>query len=219
MSSNLAVTSCCGVTSSFYAKDSALNFFQDKLKLVDLLTWDKGKIGMGKRTRRRCEHAMFFQKAPHVIRTKQLVTWKTMPCIADVWAEPIKDKIHPHQKPFGLQKALIEATTEPGDVVIDPVARSFSVMHAAHACGRRFLGGDILGAISGIDRCGPGLAIELVARETGDGWNSGNDKVDKSHLTDAGVGFATGPTSPAGKAILPLQATRASYGLTGSYRS
>jgi site-specific DNA-methyltransferase (adenine-specific) len=54
----------------------ALNFFQGHLKLVDMLTWDKGKIGMGKRMRRRCEHAMFFQKAPHVIRTKDLITWK-----------------------------------------------------------------------------------------------------------------------------------------------
>jgi hypothetical protein len=63
-----------------------------------------------------------------------------------VWYEPIKDKIHAHQKPFGLQNAVIKATTDPGDVVIDPVAGSFSVMYAAHACGGRFLGGDILGA-------------------------------------------------------------------------
>jgi site-specific DNA-methyltransferase (adenine-specific) len=52
----------------------ASGFFQDRLKRVDLVTWDKGKIGMGKRTRRRGEHAILFQKAPHVIRTKKLVT-------------------------------------------------------------------------------------------------------------------------------------------------
>jgi site-specific DNA-methyltransferase (adenine-specific) len=131
----------------------APKLFPDELKLVDLVTWDKGKIGMGKRTRRRCEHAIFFQKAPHVVRTKKLVTWKTQPCIADVWLEPIKDKVHAHQKPFGLQKAVIEATTDPGDVVIDPVAGSFSVMHAAHACGRRFLGGDILGRLKPLTHC------------------------------------------------------------------
>jgi site-specific DNA-methyltransferase (adenine-specific) len=98
----------------------APGFFQHKLKLVDLVTWDKGKIGMGKRTRRKSEYLIIFQKAPHVVRTKALVTWKTRPCIADVWSEPIKNKVHAHQKPFGLQKAVIEATTEPGDVVIDP---------------------------------------------------------------------------------------------------
>jgi site-specific DNA-methyltransferase (adenine-specific) len=126
----------------------APDFFQKQLKLVDLVTWDKGKIGMGRRTRRRGEYAIFFQKTPQVIRTKNLVTWKTKPTIPDVWDEEIihRDRIHVHQKPFGLQKAVIEATTDPGDVVIDPVAGSFSVMHAAHACGRRFLGGDIMGA-------------------------------------------------------------------------
>ena len=50
-------------------------------------------------------------------------------------------------------------------MVIDPVAGSFSVMRAAHACGRRFLGGDILGAIGGIERL-PRLPVELFARET-----------------------------------------------------
>ena len=178
----------------------ALNFFQDKLKLVDLLTWDKGKIGMGKRTRRRCEHAMFFQKAPHVIRAKQLVTWKTMPCIADVWSEPIKNKVHPHQKPFGLQKAVIEATTEPGDVVIDPVAGSFSVMRAAHACGRRFLGGDILGAVSkqilkgeadslglGTGSMGPsGSALHLTPRRTS--WHHWDVILRRTGIAQCGAG-------------------------------
>ena len=184
----------------------ALGFFQGKLKLVDLLTWDKGKIGMGKRTRRRCEHAMFFQKAPHVVRTQRLVTWKTKPCIGDVWSESIKKKVHAHQKPFELQKAVIEATTDPGDVVIDPVAGSFSVMNAAHACGRKFLGADILGAVDRIERFCPGPGIELFARETRDG-----------DLTGAILGFVTGPTGPTGKATLPLQETGAYYGPTGSY--
>ena len=184
----------------------ALGFFQGKLKLVDLLTWDKAKIGMGKRTRRRCEHAMFFQKAPQVVRTQRLVTWKTKPCIGDVWPEVMKDKIHRHQKPFGLQKAVIEATTEPGDVVIDPVAGSFSVMHAAHACGRQFLGADILGAVDRIERFCPGPGIELFARETRD-----------RDLTGAVLGFSTGPRGPGGNAMLPLQEMGAYCGPTGSY--
>jgi site-specific DNA-methyltransferase (adenine-specific) len=189
----------------------AHGFFQGKLKLVDLLTWDKGKIGMGKRTRRRCEHAVFFQRAPHVVRTQRLVTWKTKPCIADVWSEPIKKKVHAHQKPFGLQKAVIEATTDPGDVVIDPAAGSFSV---THACGRRFLGSDILGAVSEIERFCPAPSIELFAREARGGGNAWGDALEEPNLTGAILGFATGPT---GKAMLPLQATEVKYGPTGSY--
>lgn len=181
----------------------ALGFFQGKLKLVDLLTWDTGRIGMGKRTRRRCEHAMFFQKAPQVVRTQKLVTWKTKPCIGDVWPEVMEDKIHPHQKPFELQKAVIEATTDPGDVVMDPVAGSFSVMHAARACGRHFLGGDILGAVGGIERFRPGPGIELFARETRDG-----------DLTGAIFEITADPTGP-NEAMLPLQATGVKYGPTG----
>ena len=34
------------------------------LNLVDMLTWDKGKIGMGYRTRRKAEYLIIFQKSP-----------------------------------------------------------------------------------------------------------------------------------------------------------
>ena len=54
-------------------------------------------------------------------------------------------KRHAHQKPVGLQAALIEAVTEPGDLVVDPAAGSFSVMESALSVGRNFLGGDLDG--------------------------------------------------------------------------
>jgi hypothetical protein len=38
---------------------------------------------------------------------------------------------------------LIGAVTLPGDLVVDPAAGSFTVMHAAHALGREFIGCDI----------------------------------------------------------------------------
>jgi site-specific DNA-methyltransferase (adenine-specific) len=64
-----------------------------------------------------------------------------------VWREKIErsKKRHVHEKPLGLQTALIEATSNKGDIIVDPCAGSFSVMDAAHACGRKFLGCDILG--------------------------------------------------------------------------
>jgi site-specific DNA-methyltransferase (adenine-specific) len=126
----------------------APKFFDNQLKIVDLITWDKHEFGMGYRSRRRGEYLIILQNPP--IRAR--ATWRTMPSIPDVWPEKITDKIHVHQKPFGLQKAIIEATTDAGDVVIDPVAGSFSVMACAHACSRRFLGGDILGAPQLVDQ-------------------------------------------------------------------
>jgi site-specific DNA-methyltransferase (adenine-specific) len=120
----------------------APRFFGGQLQIVDLITWDKQTFGMGYRSRRRGEHLIILQNPP--IRAR--ATWRSMPSIPDVWREKITTKVHAHQKPFGLQKAIIEATTNPDDVVIDPVAGSFSVMACAHACGRRFLGGDIMAA-------------------------------------------------------------------------
>ncbi len=113
-----------------------------RFQKVDLITWNKMKIGMGYRTRRKCEYLAILQKQP--IKAKS--TWSKHN-IPDVWDEKIfnKDKDHVHQKPEGLTKALIEATTNPGDLVIDPAAGSFMVMKAANSIGRQFIGCDING--------------------------------------------------------------------------
>jgi hypothetical protein len=42
-----------------------------------------------------------------------------------------------------LVTRLIAATTEPGDLVVDPAAGSFVVMHAAKRLGRDFIGCDL----------------------------------------------------------------------------
>ncbi len=109
------------------------------LQMVDLVIWDKERIGMGYRTRRRCEYLLVLQKKP--VRAKGCWTSHTIP---DVWPErPVKGA-HPHAKPVGLQKELILATTRPGDIVLDPAAGSYSILTACQAAGRTFLGGDII---------------------------------------------------------------------------
>ena len=63
-----------------------------------------------------------------------------------MWPEnslPIKQRKHPHQKPKGLIKAMIEATTEEGDLVVDPCAGSFIVLEVCQATKREFLGCDL----------------------------------------------------------------------------
>jgi site-specific DNA-methyltransferase (adenine-specific) len=57
--------------------------------------------------------------------------------------EKVDRKLHPHVKPIGLITRLIGAITVPGELVIDPAAGSFVVMHAAHQLGREFIGCDI----------------------------------------------------------------------------
>ena len=40
----------------------------------------------------------------------------------------ISERKHPHQKPKELAKALIMATTNEGDLIVDPCAGSFIVL-------------------------------------------------------------------------------------------
>jgi len=53
------------------------------------------------------------------------------------------EKIHPTQKPVKLLERLIEIFTDPGDVVIDPVAGSGSTLVAAENMGRKAYGFEI----------------------------------------------------------------------------
>jgi site-specific DNA-methyltransferase (adenine-specific) len=52
-------------------------------------------------------------------------------------------KIHPTQKPISVLKRLIEIFTDPGDVVIDPVAGSGSTLRAAYELGRNSYGFEV----------------------------------------------------------------------------
>lgn len=113
-------------------------FLNTDMNLVDMIVWDKDKIGMGYRTRRKSEYLIVLQKKP----TRAKGIWKNH-SIPDVWIEKIKDKIHPHQKPYNLQKTLIESTTNEEDYVLDIAAGSFLVFDACKELNRNFIGGDI----------------------------------------------------------------------------
>lgn len=52
-------------------------------------------------------------------------------------------KIHPTQKPLPLLRKLIGLFTDPGELVIDPVAGSGSTLVAAHSIGRKAVGFEI----------------------------------------------------------------------------
>jgi site-specific DNA-methyltransferase (adenine-specific) len=109
------------------------------LETVDLLTWDKERMGMGYRTRRRSEYLVILQKHPK--RAKGCWTLHNIP---DVWTEKVA-RGHPHAKPEHLQAALIKAVVPKGDFVVDPASGGYSVMRAALSVGRHFIGGDVRG--------------------------------------------------------------------------
>lgn len=128
---------------SIFGEDStsvAGNAATHALQIVDLITWDKLRIGMGYRTRRRGEYCMVLQKLPILAKA----TW-TDHGIPDVWPEKADTKLHPHRKPLELTKRLLGATVMPGGLVVNPCAGSFMVLDACKALGIDFLGCDILG--------------------------------------------------------------------------
>lgn len=123
----------------FHLCQGVLDWFAStQLSLVDMIVWNKGKIGMGYRTRRKAEYLMIFQKKP----VKAKACW-TDHAIPDVWEEKIV-KGHPHGKPVELQRRLIAATTKAGDAVLDPAAGGFSVLEACKLLNIDFIGGDIV---------------------------------------------------------------------------
>ena len=110
---------------------------ETQLNIVDMIVWDKCKIGMGYRSRRKSEYLIVLQKNP--IRAKGCWSDHSIP---DVWQENVK-KTHPHSKPIELQKRLILATTNEDDYILDPASGGYSVLEACKDTGRNFIGCDL----------------------------------------------------------------------------
>jgi site-specific DNA-methyltransferase (adenine-specific) len=98
------------------------------------LIWDKQSIGMGYHYRSRYEMILFFEKGKR--RLHDLGT-------ADILAAPRVRNGYPAEKPPRLSEVLIEQSTDPGALVVDPFMGSASVGVAALNVGRRFAGNDI----------------------------------------------------------------------------
>ena len=109
------------------------------LKVVDLIDTNIGHNGQGYRSRYRGDYLLVLQKPP----IKARATWRDH-SIPDRWIEKVDRRLHPHIKPIGLITRLIAATTQPGDLIVDPAAGSFVVMRAAHQLGRNFIGCDLV---------------------------------------------------------------------------
>lgn len=115
-------------------------FIETDLSTVDLIVWEKTKIGMGYRTRNKCEFLLVLQKKP--IKVKNI--WK-IHNIPNVIQESINNKDHPHAKPVFLQSRLIEAVSDEYDIILDPAMGSGSVLTACKNIKRNFIGGDVNG--------------------------------------------------------------------------
>jgi site-specific DNA-methyltransferase (adenine-specific) len=152
----------------------------DLLSCVDLIAWDNLRLGNGYRSRRRGDYLLILQKSPVTART-----WKDHG-IPNRWVEKVDRKIHPHITPIGLITRLIAAVTEPGDLVVDPAAGSFTDMRAAQQHGlrpNRAGSGTRAMRILGVD---PGIRGGLAVVEINNG--AARQLVDAIDIPVTGVG-------------------------------
>ncbi len=102
--------------------------------------WIKDTLGMGDTTGDRgnaVEIVLFAHKGRHLLRGKR---------VANAWpighAEPT---LHPTTKPVELVRRCILASSDPGDLILDPCVGSGTTAVACVLTGRRFLGAEIHG--------------------------------------------------------------------------
>ena len=98
------------------------------------LVWDKRHIGMGYHYRSRYEFILFFEKGRR--RLSNLG-------VADVLSVPRVHRGYPAEKPVALTQVLIEQSSVPGELVVDPFMGAGSAGVAAVRGGRRFRGNDL----------------------------------------------------------------------------
>jgi site-specific DNA-methyltransferase (adenine-specific) len=97
------------------------------------LVWDKCKIGMGYHYRARYELILFFEKGKRKLNDLG---------VADVLTVPRVFRGYPAEKPPEVAEVLIQQSSVPGELVIDPFLGSGAAGVAALRAGRAFAGND-----------------------------------------------------------------------------
>jgi site-specific DNA-methyltransferase (adenine-specific) len=98
------------------------------------LVWDKEAIGMGYHYRAQHELILFLEKGKRKLSNLG---------ISDVIRFKRIRGSYPTEKPSEVSRVLIEQSSLPGELVVDPFMGSGSVGVASLGCGRRFAGTDI----------------------------------------------------------------------------
>lgn len=121
----------CDAETMFVAKPIAE---QCGFKFWKPLVWDKQKIGMGYHYRARYEFVLFFEKGKRKLNDLGL---------PDIIACDRIRNGYPTEKPVFVNEVLIQQSSEPGELVVDPFMGSGSTGVAALKQRRSFLGCDV----------------------------------------------------------------------------
>jgi len=114
---------------------------RDGLAFFHSVIWDKTGRGPGLGWRFRRDHEMVM--VAH--RSGGKLAWVN-PDRAESnirRAQPVRDRLHPNEKPRDLATDFVEWTTLPGDLVLDPFMGSGTTLVAAKNLGRRAIGIEI----------------------------------------------------------------------------
>lgn len=103
------------------------------LRNIGMLVWDKTYFGMGSYFRNQHELILHFTKGK-----------SAQPYRRDVGNvlshKPVRNGVHPTEKPVSLLETLVSVVTQAGDVVVDPFAGSGATGVACVRNGRGFIG-------------------------------------------------------------------------------
>ena len=98
------------------------------------LIWDKRRIGMGYHYRARYECVLFFEKGKRRLANLG---------VPDIIEAPRVHDGYPTEKPVSIGEVLVEQSSVPGELVVDPFMGSGAFGVAALRRGRHFAGADI----------------------------------------------------------------------------
>lgn len=128
---------CCGGPRPTFAW-LAERMDRDGLSFFHALIWDKTARGPGMGWRFRRDYEMLM--VAH--RRGGRLSWANPDASTSNIrrAKPVRDRVHPNQKPDSLVAELIELTTRPGDAVLDPFAGSGTTLIAARVLQRKAVG-------------------------------------------------------------------------------
>jgi site-specific DNA-methyltransferase (adenine-specific) len=101
-------------------------------RVQGMIVWDKGSMGLGNGFR--SQHELICHAAKGVPGINDKGCGNVLRCPR---VEPVD---HPSPKPEPLMQRLLDVTTHPGGLVIDPFAGSGSTLRAAKNIGRRAIG-------------------------------------------------------------------------------